>query len=124
MVYVEIDQIRKRFVVHENETCQKVTKSRIVSKKYRDIQRAKFAYLNEYCDYTLIHHCQSAKVRNVASNGASDAPFNDYIRFHQNVYGPIGKRVNISALPKWIRIFFYFVMSVIIIGTIIILIYS
>ncbi|MBU9714611.1 hypothetical protein [Evansella tamaricis] len=130
MVIVHVDKREKKYIIHEDKNCQNIKKGKgkvddeILNHnwiKCKDIQLAKYMYLLEYEDYSLSHHCYLQQEK---TYGETDVPFNDYTRHHQTVLGPVGKRVHISSLPKWLRVFYYFVFIVILVGIIIIIIYS
>ncbi len=48
-------------------------------------------------------------------------PFNDATSHLQNIVGTPNKRVDLNTLPKPIRMFYYFFVSVIVIGVIILI---
>lgn len=114
MVHVIIDNRKKEYTIHEQQDCADLEIINAKNSNYefltfRDIRKAKYYCLTHYDDYAINHHCRET-VKAFSGRGNADAPFNDYIQHHQNVIGPVGKRVNISALPKLLRYFYYGVM--------------
>lgn len=132
MVFVFIDKNEQVFIIHEDDNCNdsvELQNNKELSAKYesltfRDIQRAKFYFLTNYENYNMIHHCYPQPRVSSSSGIGTDAPFNDYTQHQQNVLGPVGKRVNLSSMPKLLRWFYYGVIFVVITGFLIIFFHS
>ncbi|MCD8509154.1 MAG: hypothetical protein LRY73_04215 [Bacillus sp. (in: Bacteria)] len=111
MAYVMINKEKKEYIIHEQRDCTDLERIDVKDSNYefltfRDLRRAKYYCLTHFDDYKIIHHCRET-VKAFSGSRNADAPFNDYIQHHQNVIGPVGKRVNIQGLPKWLRYFYY-----------------
>lgn len=98
---------------------------------FLNFREAKQHFLAKYDRYQLIEHCVSTKKEEVdfekiktnkrELNEPEIAPFNSATEHYRKIMGLQTNRVNLNQLPKWLRVFYYFIVGFVVIGSLFLL---
>ncbi|MBO8171581.1 MAG: hypothetical protein H0Z33_06815 [Bacillaceae bacterium] len=145
MIWMNVDRPMKTCTIHADPVCPYVRKKRETD--YKGVERlkrdggwlsfdslleAREYHLSQFDDYSLKQHCGAAEREKTAPvqgstvakvSGSDNPSINSVTDHYQKIVGLPGKKVPLTTMPRWLRIFYYVVVGVLGVGGVIGLVY-